>query len=279
MRVLDTFEIENATYTAALRACRRIAPDCLAAIKRAFECESDEKCRFALSAVIENSFIAEKNALPVCQDTGLAVVFVRLGQDVFLKGKLLTDAINDGIRRAYADGCFRASTCDPITRENAGDNLPAVIYTEIVAGDRVNLTIMPKGFGSENTSRIFMLDPTVGKEKIVESVIGAVAAAGSKPCPPVIVGVGIGGTFDRAALLSKKALLRRVGSVNERADLAELENEILSGINSLGIGAQGFGGDVSALAAFILAENTHIAGLPVAVNVQCHCSRHEEIEL
>ena len=224
----------------------------------------------------ENADVAVRESLPVCQDTGLCVVMLEVGQDVHIAGAPVAEAANAGVRRAYADGCFRKSCCDPLTRVNTGDNTPAVLYTEIVPGDRVRVTVLPKGFGSENMSKLSMLTPAAGKEGIVNAVVSAVRDAGSRPCPPVIVGVGVGGTFDKCAYLAKKALLRPVGAPAERADVRELEERALSAVNALQIGAQGFGGDITALSVAIEVLPTHIAGLPVAVNMQCHCARCEE---
>lgn len=206
----------------------------------------------------------------------MSVVFLELGQDVTLTGKPLQTAVNDGVRRAYADGNFRKSICDPLTRVNTGDNTPAHIHTEIVEGNQIKVTFLPKGFGSENMSRLYMLTPAEGKNGILNAIVSTVKEAGSRPCPPVYVGVGIGGAFDSCAMLAKKALLRDVGSVNARSDVAAIEREALERINSLGIGAQGFGGKITALGVSCEIAPTHIAGLPVAVNIQCHCVRCEK---
>ena len=214
--------------------------------------------------------------MPVCQDTGIAVVFLEIGQEVFLEGKSLKEAVNSGVRRAYADGYFRKSVCDPITRQNTGDNTPAVIHTEIVDGDKINIAFMPKGFGSENMSRLYMLKPAHGIEAAIDAVVETVKLAGSRPCPPVLVGVGIGGTFDTCALLAKKALTRDVGVPSTNPAVAEIEKIALSRINNLNIGCQGFHGDTTALGVACETAPTHIAGLPVAVNIQCHCVRCEK---
>ena len=202
-----------------------------------------------------------------------------IGQDVHIEGKLLSDAVNDGVRRAYEDFRFRKSICDPLTRENTADNTPAALHTEIVAGDQISLTFLPKGFGSENMSRMYMLTPAKGKAGILDAIVETVKLAGSKPCPPVYVGVGIGGTFDTCAFLAKKALTREIGSQNPREDVAEIERTALERINALGIGAQGFGGKTTALGVSCEIAPTHIAGLPVAVNIQCHCVRCEKAVL
>ena len=201
---------------------------------------------------------------------------LEIGQDVRLEGESLAEAVNEGVRRAYREGYFRKSCCDPLTRVNTQDNTPAVLYTEIVPGETVRVTVLPKGFGSENMSKLTMLTPAAGKEGILNAIVSAVRDAGSRPCPPVIVGVGVGGTFDKCAYLAKRALLRPVGQPAERADVRELEERALAEINALQIGAQGFGGATTALGVAIEVLPTHIAGLPVAVNMQCHCARCEE---
>lgn len=276
MRKVNTNEIENIIYGLALKAGTALTPSCRAALLNAAQNESGKAAKFALDTLVKNSEIAEREKMPVCQDTGMAVILLEIGQDVFLEGKPLNTAVNDGVRRAYKDGYFRKSVCDPITRKNTGDNTPAVIHTEIVAGDKINVTFLPKGFGSENMSRLYMLKPAEGVEGIVNSIIKTVEIAGSRPCPPVIVGVGIGGTFDTCAYLAKKALTREVGSFNPRPEISDIEKRALVGINKLDIGCQGFHGDTTALAVMCEWAPTHIAGLPVAVNIQCHCARCEK---
>ena len=206
----------------------------------------------------------------------MAVVLLELGQDVHLTGAPLAAAVDDGVRRAYADGCFRKSICDPLTRVNTGDNTPAHLHVEMTVGEQVRITFLPKGFGSENMSRLYMLTPAEGRAGIVNSIVETVRIAGSRPCPPVYVGVGIGGAFDSCALLAKKALTREAGSSHPREDVAAIEREALEKINALRIGAQGFGGEVTALGVACEIAPTHIAGLPVAVNIQCHCIRCEK---
>ena len=203
----------------------------------------------------------------------MAVVLLEIGQEVVLGGAPLSAAVNDGVRRAYEDGYFRKSICDPLTRVNTGDNTPAHLHVEIIAGDKINVTFLPKGFGSENMSRIYMLTPAEGREGIINAVVDTVKIAGARPCPPVYIGVGIGGAFDSCALLAKKALTREVGTHHSRADVAEIEKEALARVNELGIGAQGFGGTTTAIGVACEIAPTHIAGLPVAVNIQCHCVR------
>lgn len=273
MRKINTNLIEDKVYKAALEAGINLTPACREALSRAYKAEKSEAAKFALKTLIDNSDVAVNEGMPVCQDTGMAIVIIEIGQDVYLEGKLLTNAVNDAVRRAYADGYFRKSVCDPLTRKNTGDNTPAVIHTEIVAGDKIKITFMPKGFGSENMSKLYMLKPAQGVEGITDAIVETVKSAGSRPCPPVYVGVGIGGTFDTCAFLAKKALTRDVGTPNPNSEIAKLEMALYHKINNLNIGCQGFHGDTTALGVAIECAPTHIAGLPVAVNIQCHCVR------
>ena len=275
MRKINTAIIEEKIYNLAMRSGVNLTPSCKAALKEACENESGA-AKFALSTLLENSRIAVEENMPVCQDTGLAVVMLEIGQQVFLEGKPIGQVVNEGVRRAYRDGYFRKSVCDPITRENTGDNTPAVLHTEIVEGDKIAITFLPKGFGSENMSKMYMLKPSQGVDGIVEAIIETVRCAGSRPCPPVYVGVGIGGSFDYCAYLAKRALTREVGAHNPRKEIADIEKRALDGINKLEIGCQGFGGNTTALGVSCEYAPTHIAGLPVAVNIQCHCVRCEK---
>lgn len=275
MRTLNTKEISDCVYRLARKAGVTLTPACHAALESAAAQETGA-ARFALETVLENERTAAREQMPVCQDTGMAVVLIELGQDVRLTGAPLKEAVDDGVRRAYADGCFRRSICDPLTRENTGDNTPAHLHLDMVAGETVRVTFLPKGFGSENMSRLVMLTPSQGRKGIVDTIVETVKIAGSRPCPPVCVGVGIGGAFDGCAFLAKKALTRDVGSANPREDVASIEREALEKINALNIGAQGFGGKVTALSVACEIAPTHIAGLPVAVNIQCHCVRCEK---
>lgn len=280
MRTIHTDEIEKTVYELARRACLRLTPACTAALEKAKDGEEQgSAAAFALDTVLRNADTAVCENMPVCQDTGYAVILAEIGQDVRIEGKFLGDAVNDAVRRAYEDFCFRKSICDPLTRVNTADNTPAALHTEIVPGNTIRLTFLPKGFGSENMSRLYMLTPAKGVKGIVDSVVETVRLAGSKPCPPVYVGVGIGGTFDTCAFLAKKALTRDVGSHNPREDVAAIEKDCLAKINALGIGAQGFGGQTTALGVACEIAPTHIAGLPVAVNIQCHCVRCEKAEI
>ena len=273
MRTIDTSTVEEAVYRAALRAGVSLTASCRSALDKAYAAEDEGAAKFALGKLIENSNIAREKVMPVCQDTGMAVVLLEIGNEVFFEGAPLPEAVNSGVRRAYSDGYFRKSVCDPITRKNTADNTPAAIHTEIVAGDRVKLTFMPKGFGSENMSALYMLKPAQGTEGIIDAIVNTVKSAGSRPCPPVYVGVGIGGTFDGCAFLAKKALTRDIGTRSGRADIAWIEERALERINELNIGCQGFHGKVTALGVSCEWAPTHIAGLPVAVNIQCHCVR------
>ena len=237
--------------------------------------EEGETAKKVLDTLEENLRIASSDRIPICQDTGMAVVFLEIGQDVHLTDGYLEDAVNDGVRRGYQDGYLRKSVvADPLGRKNTGDNTPAVIHTRIVPGDQVKITVAPKGFGSENMSRIFMLKPAQGIEGVRKAVLTAVADAGPNACPPMVVGVGIGGDFEKSALLAKQALIRPADEPAETEQLQRLEEELLERINCLGIGPAGLGGRMTALAVHIKTYATHIAGLPVAVNICCHVNRH-----
>ena len=244
-------------------------------IKRKSE-ESWAPAREILDRIEENFELAAAEKVPICQDTGVACVFLEIGQEVHVSGGDISDAVNEGVRRGYAEGYLRKSVVrDPLDRVNTGDNTPAMIYYDIVPGDKIKITVAPKGFGSENMSQIKMLRPSDGIEGVKAFVLKAVEEAGPNPCPPIIVGVGIGGTFDKAALLAKKALLRETGTPSADPLYAKLEEELLEKINAIGIGPQGFGGKTTALAVAVEHYPTHIAGLPVAVNINCHVARHK----
>ena len=276
MRIIDTKEIEECVYQMARRAGLTLTDSCRAALNCAKERETGA-AEFALSALLENETTAKREQMPVCQDTGMAVVLLSLGQEVQLVGAPLKDAVNEGVRRAYEDGKFRKSICDPLTRVNTGDNTPAVLNVRLVPGDKVRIVVAPKGFGSENMSRIAMLKPSQGEDGVKDFVVETVRLAGPNPCPPIVVGVGVGGTFERAALLAKQALLRPVGSHHPDPYYAAMEEELLARINALGTGPQGFGGQTTALGVQIETFPTHIAGMPVAVNIGCHVTRHAEV--
>ncbi|MBN1546177.1 MAG: fumarate hydratase [Syntrophaceae bacterium] len=280
MRDINCADVTVAVKKLFLEANTSLGEDVRNALQKAQETEVSELGRYVLDQILENVALAKETGEPLCQDTGIAVVFLEVGQNVHIIGGNLYDAVSAGIRQAYAEGYLRKSVCDPITRANTTDNLPAVLHTDIVPGDRLKIIAMPKGGGSENMSGTVMLVPAAGYEGIKRYVVELVQAAGSNPCPPVMVGVGIGGTLEQSALLAKKALLRPVGEPNERDErLRMLEQEILEEINKLGIGPQGYGGVVTALAVHVEMMPCHIASLPVSVNIQCHVARHREVVL
>ncbi|UCD71626.1 MAG: fumarate hydratase [Syntrophobacterales bacterium] len=277
MREVDVGIITEKVKTLCMEANFDLGKDVLDAFKKVKAEEESPTAREILGQLEENASIARQERLGICQDTGIAVVFVELGQDVHLVGGDLKRAINEGVRGGYQEGYLRKSLCHPFTRANTGDNTPAVIHVEVVPGDKVKLIVAPKGGGSENMSRVTMLTPAVGKKGIVEYVVQRVKESGGFPCPPTIVGVGIGGTFEETALLAKKALLRPIGSKNPDPELNSLEREILEKVNRLGIGPQGLGGRTTSLAVHINMMPCHIASLPLAVNIQCHAHRHKEV--
>jgi fumarate hydratase subunit alpha len=277
MREIDTKLLTEKVRDLCMKANTDLEEDVLQAFDRAMEEEESSLGIGILQELKENARIAKEENVPICQDTGFAVVFVELGQDVHLVGGNLTEAIQEGVRQGYRDGYLRKSICHPFTRANTGDNTPAIIHTEVVPGDKVKITVAPKGGGSENMSRVTMLTPSDGVEGIKRFVVQRVKESGSNPCPPTIVGVGIGGTLEQAALLAKKSLLRQIGSRNPDPELDKLESEILTEINKLGIGPQGLGGRTTSLAVHILMMPCHIASFPLAVNIQCHAHRHKEI--
>ena len=275
MRTIHTGEIISNIREMCIEANHMLTPD----MQKALECAvTDEKSPIGqkvLGQLQDNLQIAQEDTIPICQDTGMAGVFLEIGQDVHFEGGSLTDAINEGVRQGYVDGYLRKSVVkDPLIRENTKDNTPAVIHYDLVPGDKVKITVAPKGFGSENMSRIFMLKPADGIEGVKNAILTAVKDAGPNACPPMVVGVGIGGTFEKCALLAKKALTRPVDERSSIPYVKELEEELLATINRLGIGPGGLGGSTTALAVNIDTYPTHIAGLPVAVNICCHVNRH-----
>jgi len=262
-----------------IKANRELPDDVRMCITACHGREDWAPAKETLEKIIENYEIAGRESVPICQDTGIVCVFVEIGQDIHITGDI-SEAINEGVRQGYSEGYLRMSVvADPLSRINTGDNTPAMIYYDIVPGDKLKITVAPKGFGSENMSRTVMLRPSDGIEGVKAFVIQTVEEAGANPCPPVIIGVGIGGTFDKVTLLAKKALLRSADDINPDALYAALEDELLESVNTLGIGPQGFGGRTTALTVKILAMPTHIAGLPVAVNLSCHVTRHVSEEL
>lgn len=278
MRTIEAADITNTVRDLFLSTCRMPGRDVLDAIEKAYTEETCPPAKEALRQLHLNAQIAQETNMPYCQDTGMSVVFLDVGQDVHIGGAL-EDAINEGVRQAYSEGYLRKSVLDPITRKNTGDNTPAIIHCDIVSGDKLTITVAPKGFGSENMSKIAMLKPSDGLEGIKHFIIDSVKSAGGSPCPPVVLGVGIGGTYEKCALMAKKQLLRSIGSVNTDPFLAELESSLKNEINALNIGAMGFGGSNYCFAVNIAKYPTHIAGLPVAVNFQCHASRHASATL
>jgi fumarate hydratase subunit alpha len=275
IREIDTQLVTENVREMCIEANYRLSPDMDAVLKKATAEETSELGKRILDQLQENLKIADEDQIPICQDTGMAVFFVEVGQDVHFTGAAIEDAINEGVRRGYTDGYLRKSVVgDPILRENTKDNTPAVIHYSIVPGDKVKITFAPKGFGSENMSRVFMLKPADGIEGVKNAILTAVQDAGPNACPPMVVGVGIGGTFEKCAVLAKKSLTRPAGTHSDIPYVAALEEEMLTKINQLGIGPGGLGGSTTALAVNILTYPTHIAGLPVAVNICCHVNRH-----
>ncbi|GAB6169006.1 fumarate hydratase [Clostridium carnis] len=280
MREIHINEIVMAVSKLCIDANYNLSKDIKDALIKSKEEETFDLAKDILDKIIINSDIARDEQMPMCQDTGMACVFIEIGQDVHIVGGSLEEAINNGVRKGYNEGLLRKSVVkDPIDRINTKDNTPAIIYYDIVQGDRLKITIAPKGFGSENMSKIKMLKPADGLEGVKDFIIQVVKDAGPNPCPPMIVGVGIGGTFDKAAYLAKKALLRPIDTKNKNKFYKDLEEELLIKINELGIGPQGFGGKTTALGINIETYPTHIAGLPVAVNINCHATRHKEVIL
>jgi len=278
MREIKANQIKDKVKELFLKANFYINPDLMQRLKKALVEENSPIGRYVLKMIIENNQIASREEVPICQDTGLAVVFVEVGQEVYLIDGDFTEAINQGVKEAYQEGYLRKSVVDdPVfERKNTKTNTPAIIYTDIVPGDKIKLLVTPKGFGSENMSAIAMLKPADGEKGIIDFVVETVKKAGPNPCPPTIIGVGIGGTIDKAMVTAKKAIVRKVNQPNKNSKYAALEKEILTKINNLGIGPAGLGGNITSLAVHIDYLPTHIAGMPIAVNVCCHAARHAE---
>ncbi len=275
IRTISTEEITRNIREMCIEANHYLSEDMKRALKNAVDTEKAPLGKKILHQLQENLAIADEEMIPICQDTGMAVVFAEIGQDVHLEGMLLEEAINEGVRQGYVEGFLRKSVVgDPLLRENTKDNTPAVIHCSIIAGDKVRLALAPKGFGSENMSRIFMLKPADGIEGVKQAILTAVRDAGPNACPPMVVGVGIGGTFEKCALLAKQALIRPVDERSKIPYIKKLEEEMLTKVNGLGIGPGGLGGTTTALAVNINTYATHIAGLPVAINICCHVNRH-----
>ena len=279
MRIINSSEITNIVKDMCIEANIYLGNDVKNAI-RAYEKEEESILgKNILNILMKNCEIAEEKQIPICQDTGMAVFFVSIGQDVHIEGMNITDAINEGVRQGYLEGYLRKSVVYPIDRINTKDNTPAIIHYDIIEGDNITIEFAPKGFGSENMSKLKMLKPSDGVNGIKQFIIETVKEAGPNPCPPIVVGVGIGGTIEKCAQIAKKSLLRELGNHNEDETIKQLEIDILKDINNLGIGPQGLGGNTTALAVNIEAFPTHIAGLPVVVNINCHASRHKKVKI
>ncbi len=276
MREVHVSEIIPTVKKLLIDANYNIGQDIVDAFDKAIATDESPVAREVLKELKENVGISAEGEYPICQDTGLAVLFVDIGQDVHIVGGNMREALNEGVRQAYKDGYLRKSARDPITGKNTGDNTPAIIHYDIVPGDKIRIMAVPKGGGAENMSRVHMLAPSAGIEGVKDFIVNRMKESGSNPCPPTIIGVGIGGTFERTAILAKKALLRKVGERNPDPAIAKLEQEVLERINKLGIGPMGYGGTTTALDVFFEVEPCHIASLPLAVNVQCHANRHKE---
>ncbi|MGX9755220.1 fumarate hydratase [Clostridioides difficile] len=277
MRKIKSEQIIEQVKKLCIEASLYLGDDVLSCIKEKSKTEKSEVGKNILNILVENAEIAKKKNIPICQDTGMAVFFVEIGQEVLVEGDTITDAINEGVRQGYEEGYLRKSVVSPISRINTKDNTPAIIHYEMVKGDEIKIEFAAKGFGSENMSKMKMLKPSDGLEGIKKFIIDTVSEAGPNPCPPMVIGVGIGGTVDKCAQIAKKALFRELGEFNEDENIAKLESELLSSINKLGIGPQGLGGTTTALGLNIETFPTHIAGLPVVVNINCHASRHKKV--
>ena len=279
VREIQAEEITRTIRRLCIEANTILGDDVVDALKKGLEKEESPVGKDIFRRLLENAKIAKEEGIPLCQDTGMVVVFIEMGQDIHIVGGDLNQSIDEGVRQGYRDGYLRASSLDPLVRKNFGDNTPAIVHVEIVPGDQLKLTVIPKGFGGENMSRVALLTPASGMEGIKEFVLRTVEEAGANPCPPGIVGVGIGGTLEKAAILAKKSLLRPIDQRHPNPGIARLEEEFLEEINRLGVGPQGLGGTVTALDVHIETYPTHIASLPVAVNLQCNCHRHKEAVL
>ncbi|AWH76691.1 fumarate hydratase [Clostridioides difficile] len=277
MRKIKSEQIVEQVKKICIEASLYLGEDVLSCIKEKAKSEKSEVGKNILNILVENAEIAKEKNIPICQDTGMAVFFVEIGQEVLIEGDTLTDAINEGVRQGYEEGYLRKSVVSPINRVNTKDNTPAVIHYDMVKGDKIKIEFAAKGFGSENMSKMKMLKPSDGLEGIKKFIIDTVSEAGPNPCPPMVIGVGIGGTVDKCAQIAKKALFRELGEFNKDENIAKLESELLTAINKLGIGPQGLGGTTTALGLNIETFPTHIAGLPVVVNINCHASRHKKV--
>jgi fumarate hydratase subunit alpha len=279
MKIITYNQISNAVIDLIMYAASNLPEDVAESLGNSLNIEISESGKSVLNKIIKNAEIAKNENKPLCQDTGLAVFFVEIGRDVKIEGGTITESINEGTRRGYEDGYLRKSTCDPLTRKNIGDNTPAIIHYEFVSGDKLKILYAAKGGGSENMSRIKMMKPSDGIKGIIDFAVETMEIAGPNPCPPNIIGIGIGGNFERSAVIAKKALFRNIGTINPDKELAEIEKTIYKKVNNIGTGPMGFGGVCTVLAVHIIKEPCHIASMPVAVNIECHSHRHGEIIL
>jgi fumarate hydratase subunit alpha len=279
MRQISTQTIIDAVKDSAIRANFELGQDVVQAFRDALKHEKSPVGKDIINQLIENAKIAREERIPICQDTGLAVIFAELGQEACVVGGDFKSALEEGIRKGYEEGYLRKSVCHPFARKNTGDNTPIIVHFDLVPGDKLKIWVVPKGGGSENMSRLFMLTPSEGWPGVKKKIVQTVEEAGPNPCPPTIVGVGIGGNFEQSALLAKKALLRPLGNPNPDPKQSEMEDELLKEVNKTGVGPQGLGGRITSLAVHVLMMPCHIASLPLAINIQCHASRHVEIEL
>ena len=279
MREIQASEIVDAVANMCIQANTVLHQDVLDAFKKGYEEEESPAAKEIFRQLLENAELAKNTKLPLCQDTGLAVFFVEMGEDAKVAGSTLNEAINQGVIKGYGEGYLRKSSCDPMTRKNTGDNTPAIIHVDLVPGDKIKISFMAKGGGSENMSRVTMLAPAQGWEGIKQFVVNRMAEAGPNPCPPTILGIGIGGTFEMAPKMAKKALLRKLDDTHPDPKIAEMEKELLDEVNKLGVGPMGLGGKYTCLGVKIAMAPCHLASLPLAINVQCHSSRHEEVVL
>lgn len=278
MRTISAETIRDAVASLAIDACYDLGNDVYSCMKNCMKNEKSPTGVDILEQLVKNADIARNEKIPICQDCGLAVVFAEIGQDVKIEGNF-EKAVDDGVIKGYAEGYLRKSTCTPLTRENYGNNAPAILHVRLVEGEHIKLTLAPKGGGSENMSALKMFPPAVGRKGIVDFAVETVRNAGPNPCPPIVVGVGVGGNFEKVALLAKEALLREIGTKNPDGEMAEIEEEIFQKVNALGIGPGGFGGTTTALAVFVKEAPCHIASLPVAININCHAARHKSVVL
>lgn len=279
MKIIKLDQISNAVIDLITHAASNLSEDVIKSLNNSLDIEISESGKSVLNKIIKNAEIAKSEDRPLCQDTGLAVFFVEIGSDIAIEGGTITEGINEGTRKGYEKGYLRKSTCDPLTRKNIGDNTPAIIHYEFTGGDKLKISYAAKGGGSENMSRIKMMKPSDGIQGIIDFAVETMEIAGPNPCPPNIIGIGIGGNFERSAIIAKKALFRNIGTINPDKELAQIEQTIYNKINKIGTGPMGFGGVCTALAVHIIKEPCHIASMPVAINIECHSHRHGSVVL